>query len=91
MKFTRHLDELNRIVLPYEVSQFGWTQKTQLDMLITPEQTVVLSIHRPFCSLCGDSEGELIPVEKHSICVTCLETALRNQQNKVKSIPKQIE
>jgi bifunctional DNA-binding transcriptional regulator/antitoxin component of YhaV-PrlF toxin-antitoxin module len=73
---TRRLDELNRIALPREVvSKFGWTDKTQIDLDITAEQSVILRAHRPFCKICGNNEDGLIPVKGQVICKACLDAA----------------
>lgn len=74
---TRRLDELNRIALPREVvSKFGWTDKTQIDLDITAEQSVILRAHRPICKICGNNEDGLIPVKGQVICKACLDAAM---------------
>lgn len=76
MIISRHLDELNRIVLPHEVvSKFDWSTKTQIDLEVTPEQSVILTAHRPACKICGSTEVTLIPVKETFLCRTCLDAA----------------
>ena len=73
MKLTRRLDELHRIVLPYEViSKMGWTEKTELDIELSDDHAVTLKSHSPFCKLCGNTAQELIRVNSALLCSDCL-------------------
>lgn len=81
MRITRHIDELNRIVLPYEVlSKFGWSEKTQIDIEATTDNTVTLKTHMPLCKLCGNSGTNLIPINNAYLCHECL--AVANESKK---------
>lgn len=75
---TRHIDDLGRVVLPADVKEFGWTEKTPLDITVLDDGIVILRAHKPFCKLCGEADAELIPVERGAICKHCLQTALEN-------------
>ena len=75
-KVTRRLDDLNRIVLPKDVREFGWGKATPLDVYLMAEgESVVLRAHKPSCTLCGDMAAELIAVSNGSICKACLKAA----------------
>ena len=73
------IDELGRVALPYEVREvLGWSAKTQLELTVQEDESVVVRACKPTCRLCGSGEGKLIPVAKGRICTACLQTAFTN-------------
>jgi len=78
---TRKIDELNRVILPAEVKDFGWSEQTPLDIALLDDEIVVIQAHKPYCKLCGSGEEPLFPAGNAQICESCLQTAIDAQNS----------
>ena len=71
MMFIRKLDDLNRIVLPSEVSDFGWGEGTELHVMLSYNGVITLREKEPHCRFCGVTHEPLFNIRRFSICRKC--------------------
>lgn len=71
---TRKVDELGRIVLPQEArTALGILEKQNLDVYIEEDAIIIRkNCELPVCTLCGESENELIEVGHSLFCSDCI-------------------
>ena len=81
VRYTRRLDELNRLILPKDIRNFGWTEKTQLDISLLEDGVVLIRTHSPLCALCGATGTELIKAGKGGVCGNCLRILTEEADN----------
>lgn len=72
LEAVRMLDDLGRIVLPFEVRHaLEWGEKTPLEVWLNEEAgEVVLKAHTYACSFCGATEN-LKEYNKRHLCPAC--------------------
>lgn len=72
----RQIDELGRVVIPAEIrSTFGISDGAALEFFLDGE-TILLSVYRPGCALCGETE-ETRDVRGRPVCRKCAAEAAR--------------
>ena len=71
---TRKVDELGRIVLPQEArTALGILEKQNLDVYIQEDAIIIKkNCELSMCTLCGESENELIKVGQSFIWSDCI-------------------
>ena len=71
---TRKVDELGRIVLPQEArSVLEIREKENLDIFLKEDAIIIRkNCEPPVCTLCGESENELIEVGHSLVCSDCI-------------------
>lgn len=70
--FIRKLDELGRIVLPYETRQaLNWNNNTEI-AVCRDGNNLILAQYNRSCILCGSIENTKL-FHNNSICQTCIE------------------
>jgi len=71
---TRKIDELGRIVLPQEVRcALNIGTKQNLDIYLEEDAIIIKkNCELPVCTLCAESENELIEVAHSFLCANCI-------------------
>lgn len=71
---TRKVDELGRIVLPQEArTALGILEKQNLDVYLEEDAIIIKkNCDLPVCTLCGESENELLEVGHALVCSDCI-------------------
>ena len=79
--YTRHIDELGRIVLPIEVrKKLNWQFKDSISISYTNENTVIMQLSSkypgPQCIFCSADES-VRTINGKDICGVCLESIVQ--------------
>ena len=71
---TRRVDELGRFVIPREVrTAMGIDETSRLDIYLSENEMVLrLNTETPACTICGDTESDLLQIKNKVICSCCI-------------------
>ncbi len=67
----RKVDGLGRIVIPMEVRRSLEIYENDHVSIGVDGETIVLQRHRPFCAICGNTEG-IRTFKSKNVCEECL-------------------